>query len=94
MTAQQTPLWERLTELSRLNDGWLDGYGKAPAEEVLQLAGKIATALPHTLGQILITPTEAGGVQLEWSDQHGGHEIEVMPDLHLFLLTVEPEGSS
>lgn len=87
---EPTPLWERLTELSKLEPGWLDGHGAAPSTAVLELAGRLVTALPHDLAPILVCPTEAGGVQLEWKDQHGGHEIEILPDLHLFLLTVEP----
>ncbi|WP_141662951.1 hypothetical protein [Streptomyces sp. Wb2n-11] len=87
-----TPLWERLTELSKLEPGWLDGHGAAPSTEVLELTSRLVSALPQDLAPILVCPTEAGGVQLEWKDQHGGHEIEILPDLHLFLLTVEPGG--
>ncbi|MFE7535235.1 hypothetical protein ACFU67_13295 [Streptomyces rhizosphaericola] len=83
-------LHDRLAELRTLKDGWLDGHGIAPAANVIDFAGRLVTTLPRELDPILVTPTEAGGIQLEWSDEHGGHEIEIMPDLHLFLLTVEP----
>ena len=87
---EATPLWERLTELSKLEDGWHDGDGKAPAREVLEMAGRIATALPHEIGHVRVYPTIPGGAQLEWSDGYGDHALEILADLHLVLLTVEP----
>jgi hypothetical protein len=83
-----TPFYDRLTELSRLEDGWLDGHAKAPAKQALTSASVIGAALPMDITPRLY-PTEAGGISLEWNDQHGGHEIEVQPDGHLVLMTVE-----
>lgn len=83
-----TSFYERLTELSKLKDGWLDGDGKAPSWEVLKAASVLGVALPMNIVP-RVYPTEAGGVSLEWDDQHGGHEIEVLPDGRLFLMTVE-----
>lgn len=83
-----TTFYERLTELSKLKDGWLDGHGKAPSGEVLKSASVLGVSLPMGIVP-RVYPTEAGGVSLEWDDQHGGHEIEVLPDGHLFLMTVE-----
>ncbi|MFE7339498.1 hypothetical protein [Streptomyces griseus] len=72
-------LHDRLTELRALRDGRLDGHGKDPAANVFDFAGRLVMTLPRGLDPILVTPTEAGGFQLELSDQHGGHEIEIMP---------------
>lgn len=83
-----TPFYDRLTNLSKLEDGWLDGYGKAPARQALTSASVLGAALPRDV-TLRVYPTEAGGISLEWDDQHGGHEIEVLPDGHLFLMTVE-----
>lgn len=87
-TYPPTPFYERLTELSKLKDGWLDGYGKALSAEALKSASVLGAALPSDV-VLRVCPTEAGGVSLEWDDQHGGHEIEVLPDGHLFLMTTE-----
>lgn len=83
-----TPFYERLTELSQLADGWLDGHGKTPSRDALMTASILGPALPSDIA-LRLYPTEAGGVALEWDDQHGGHEIEVLPDGHLTLMTVE-----
>lgn len=83
-----TPFYDRLTDLSKLADGWLDGHGSAPSEEALKSASVLGAALPLTVA-LRVYPTEAGGISLEWGDQHGGHEIEVQPDGHLVLMTVE-----
>jgi hypothetical protein len=83
-----TPFYDRLTLLSKLKDGWLDGHGKAPTAEALKSASVLGPALPGDV-YLYVYPTEAGGVSLEWNDHHGGHEIEVQPDGHLFLMTVE-----
>lgn len=87
-----TPFYDRLTEISKLADGWLDGAGKAPSEEALKSASVLGAALPTSV-PLRVYPTEAGGVSLEWDDQHGGHEIEVQPDGHLVLMTVERDGA-
>ena len=83
-----TPFYDRLTELTRLEDGWLDGHGKSPTSEAIRSASVLGAALP-----VAITPraypTEEGGIALEWSDRHGSHEIEVQPDGLLFLMTTE-----
>lgn len=83
-----TPFYERLTEMSKLKDGWLDGEGKKPSAAALTQASILGPALPRDV-TLHVYPTEAGGVVLEWRDEHGGHEIEVLPDGRLFLMTVE-----
>lgn len=83
-----TPFYDRLTDLSKLKDGWLDGDGKALSADALKSASVLGAALPTDVAP-RVYPTEAGGVSLEWNDRHGNHEIEVLPDGHLFLMTVE-----
>ncbi|WP_328545397.1 hypothetical protein [Streptomyces europaeiscabiei] len=83
-----TPFYDRLTELSKLQDGWLDGHGKSPTSEAIRSASVLGAALPIAITP-RVYPTEEGGVALEWNDRHGGHEIEVQPDGLLFLMTVE-----
>jgi hypothetical protein len=83
-----TPFYDRLTELSKLQDGWLDGHGKSPTSEAIRSASVLGAALPTAITP-RVYPTEEGGIALEWSDRHGEHEIEVQPDGLLFLMTVE-----
>ena len=83
-----TPFYDRLTLLSKLEDGWLDGHGKKPTPEALKQAAVLGPALLLD-AYLYVYPTETGGVSLEWSDQYGRHEIDVLPDGHLSLLTVE-----
>ena len=96
MTKQQpyppTPFYDRLTLLSKLEDGWLNGEGKAPTAAALKAASVLGPALPQDV-YLYVYPTEGGGVSLEWADQYGAHEIEVMPDGLLSLMTVEQEAS-
>ncbi|MEW1565761.1 hypothetical protein AB0454_22580 [Streptomyces sp. NPDC093509] len=82
------PFYGRLTEISKLRDGWLDGDGKKPTTAALTQASILGPALPRDT-TLHVYPTEAGGVCLEWKDEHGGHEIDVLPDGRLFLMTVE-----
>jgi hypothetical protein len=86
----QTPFYDRLTELSKLKEGWLDGHGKALTREALKQASAFGPSLPSDIS-LHVYPTEEGGVSLEWRDQHGSHEILVLPDGRLSLLTVEDE---
>lgn len=58
----------RIAELGKLEDGWLDGNGKAPALGQLNTLGQLFDLyfaadiqLPH------IYPTAEGGIQAEWS---------------------------
>ena len=58
----------RLEALSVLQDGWLDGKGKAPSKEGLQWLASVfddhydsMLPLPH------LYPTPEGGIQAEWS---------------------------
>ena len=86
-----TPFYVRLTLLSALEDGWLDGRGKKPTTKALKRASILGPALPLAVS-LYVYPTEAGGVSLEWSDQHGSHEIEILPDGLLSLMTVERDA--
>lgn len=71
----------RLEELSLLEDGWLDGYGKAPDKQGLEWLAKTFDSnydvenlpLPATF------PTPEGNVQFEWSI--GDFEISMEVEL-------------
>lgn len=57
----------RLEELEKLEDGWLEGHGKAPPKEGLKWFSELFDekysdfhSLPY------VYPTEEGGIRLEW----------------------------
>lgn len=58
---------ERLLELARMEEGWLDGRGHRVTDEALTVAWRCANALvalgAHRPG---IFPTESGGIHFEW----------------------------
>lgn len=70
----------RLDALSQLQDGWLDGKGKAPSIEGLQW---LASAFDDHFDSLLplphLYPTPEGGIQAEWS--LNGWEITLAVDL-------------
>jgi hypothetical protein len=62
-----TPLGQ-LDHLRTLEDGWLDGEGKAPSDEGLDwLTHAFADHYPQDLASPYLYPTPDGGVQAEWS---------------------------
>lgn len=68
----------RIAELAKLEDGWLDGNGKAPVAERLHMLGQFFDShftsdlqLPH------IYPTAEGGVQAEWSIDNWEATLEI-----------------
>ena len=70
----------QLDELRSLEDGWLDGEGKAPSEEGLEwLVQSFDRYYPADLPRPYLFPTEQGGVQAEWV--FGEVNIEVRFDL-------------
>jgi hypothetical protein len=78
-----------MTELSRLEPGWLDGEGLPPTGQALKAAGRIATALPADADPVRAYPTPEGGIELEWDDANLNHTITVGPDLRLHLMTID-----
>lgn len=58
----------RLAELAKLEDGWLDGEGRAPDRKALAwLAERFERCWPRALPLPYLYPTVEGGVQAEWS---------------------------
>lgn len=68
----------RLDELRRLEDGWLDGDGKAPGSDELEwLAAGFERHYPDDLPLPYLYPTTEGGVQAEWSLSDNEISLEV-----------------
>jgi hypothetical protein len=58
----------RLEELSKLEDGWLDGKGQAPAKnQLVWLQKAFNSSFDNDLPLPYIYPTAEGGVQAEWT---------------------------
>ena len=58
----------RLSELQKLEHGWLDGEGSAPGPDFLEwLSARFEHMYPEELPLPHLYPTVKGGVQAEWS---------------------------
>ena len=74
----------QLNDLRELQDGWLDGDGKAPSSDSLDwLHEAFECKFPLDAPEPHIYPTENGGVQAEWSI--GPNEITLDIDLETHL---------
>ncbi|MDP9050443.1 MAG: hypothetical protein M3O31_06910 [Acidobacteriota bacterium] len=70
----------RLEELAKLQDGWLDGKGRAPAKERLDwLANTFDASFDSDLQLPYLYPTAEGDLQAEWSID--GWEVSLDIDL-------------
>ena len=89
----------RLEEFRSLEDGWLEGHGKAPSHEGLNwIEAAFARHYPLELPLPYLFPTEEGGIQAEWS--LGSNEISLEIDLgshvgfwHVLDMTTDCEDS-
>jgi len=80
---------DRLDELSRLSDGWLDGFGSPPAAEVLQRArSQLAVLLTIDVPRPRVFATPEGGVQAEWTVGEREISINFEPDGSLYAISV------
>lgn len=61
---------ERFEYIATLEDGWLNGIGKAPTKRFVEQVRKAAWRLVESLGvpRPRAFPTEEGGIQLEWDE--------------------------
>jgi hypothetical protein len=70
----------RLDELAKLDDGWLDGKGRAAEKEKLEWLGNAFDSFFDTdLPLPYLYPTAEGGIQAEWS--LSGWEVSLEIDL-------------
>ncbi len=62
---------EAFTALEDIQDGWLDGEGKAPsADHVETLAGRLAKDYPSELALPFVAAMPDGSIYLEWISPH------------------------
>lgn len=85
----------QLDDIRALENGWLDGNGRAPSEAGIDwIESKLYRYLPSGFPRPYLYPTEAGGVQLEWSVESNEVSIEVSLESHLGVwheLNLRPE---
>lgn len=68
----------RLEELQSLQDGWLEGQGKAPGHQGLDWMAKAFTLhYPDDLRLPYVYPTADGGIQAEWSLENNEVTLEI-----------------
>ena len=66
----------QLGDLRGMDDGWLDGEGRAPASGLIDwLVKGFADHYPDEAEPPYLYPTVEGGIQAEWS--LGGHEVSL-----------------
>lgn len=73
----------RLEELRSLQDGWLDGEGRAPNSEGLEwLEAQFEQRFPTDLPLPHLYPTHEGGIRAEWSEGDNVVVLETNIDSH------------
>lgn len=71
---------EQLGSMREMEDGWLDGDGKAPTHEGLTKLGDLfAMHFSSVLPQPYLYPTPEGGIRAEWT--FGSNEVSLNIDL-------------
>lgn len=79
-TQHRIAVEQRIDELNRLEDGWLDGEGQALSEDGLYwLRDQLLDNYPSTAPVIRLYPTPSGDVQAEWLIDD--HDISLEVDL-------------
>ncbi|GAB2733688.1 hypothetical protein [Nocardioides pakistanensis] len=75
---------ERLAHLVTLESGWLDGEGAPVTPEAAAVATAVLSYLPPAAqDQILLAPTEEGGITLEHVAVPKALIADVFPDGHI-----------
>ena len=73
----------RLDELRAMQDGWLDGYGKAPSHDGLAwLSTNFERHFPDDLPLPHVYPTPEGGIEAEWPLDAHSVILEILIDTH------------
>jgi hypothetical protein len=71
---------DALAKMKELEDGWLDGEGKAPDPAGLDW---LKSVFPKTFGiQTFFYPTPEGGVQMEWVTNPIAVSLEINLETH------------
>jgi len=86
---EHMPLARRFHELGMLEDGWLDGEGRAPRGDVLERAQRVLGELASLgLPRPGIFATPEGGVQMEWTLAENAVSLALDPDGSAYAISV------
>ncbi len=74
-----TEIVDRLNELTKLKDGWLDGEGSAITGRTVDIAKVFLISLSEEkwCPELFIYPTWRGGITVEWDVGYSACEIEL-----------------
>jgi hypothetical protein len=76
-------VWDRLASFTEIQDGWLEGEGRAPSERAIVHAKHVLARLlveQRALERPRVFPTPNGGVQAEWVIGPWAIDISFHPD--------------
>jgi len=83
---------QRLAELHKLQDGWLDGSGVRPTDEAIAAAELFLNRRPDFASNFRIYPMEDGGVAFEFELRGWEFSIEFGPGGRVEMFGVEING--
>ena len=79
--AHEDDIWEQISNLGKLQDGWLDGAGKAcDPKGLANLAEQLVSHYPLSAPELRLYPTGDGSVQAEWWIGNYNAVLEVFLD--------------
>ncbi len=78
--AHLVPLVEQLVQLGSLRPGWNSYNARAVTATALRGALQLLVELDWQGALPTVSPTAAGGIQLEWGGDDYGVELEIRPD--------------
>jgi len=84
--------FDRLEELSKLSDGWLDGEGIAIAEPALVNARRLLVKRKNLCGVFRLYPNDSGNILIEFENSGWGYTIEFRADSKIEMFAVELKG--
>ena len=85
----------RLAEISRLDDGWLDGAGSSIKMEILRLGSRVLSAIRDAkLTPPNIFPAEEGGLSFEWATGEYVLSVELESPSTIIVYSLMPDDTS
>lgn len=77
------PLGIQIEELTAVQDGWLEGKGKAPDKDLLAWVGdRLVGTFPDDLPYPHVAPTPEGGLFIEWIETSWRISAEILLPTH------------
>lgn len=90
----EDPAITAIDEMAMLEDGWLDGFGKAVSFSVRDSAKKFLVSSNRFPAFYAVAPTEEGGILLEYDHDGWDYGIEFNSDGTFCVFGIELDGSN